>query len=228
MSNKLAPVITIDGPGGTGKGTVSHLLATALGWHFLDSGVIYRVLALAALQQHISLEDESTLTVLAQHLALSFAIATPSSAMQVLLAGEDVSKAIRCESCSNAASKVSALHRVRAALLERQRAFRQPPGLVTDGRDMGTVVFPDATLKFYLEASQEERAKRRWRQLQEQGRNVSLHDILRDLAERDTRDKTRLVAPLRPATDAVVIDTTHLSVTEVLQHVQDKVTAVFG
>jgi cytidylate kinase len=226
--SKLSPVITIDGPGGTGKGTVSQLLATALGWHFLDSGVIYRVLALAALQQPTPLDDESALTQLAQHLTLSFANTAPPSPPAVLLAGKDVSQAIREEACSNAASKISAFHRVRAALLERQRAFRQPPGLVTDGRDMGTVVFPDATLKFYLEASQEERAKRRWRQLQEQGISVSLHDILRDLAERDARDKTRVVAPLRPASDAIVVDTTHLSVTEVLKRVMESVKLVLG
>jgi cytidylate kinase len=226
--SKLSPVITIDGPAGTGKGTVSQLLATALNWHFLDSGVIYRVLALAVLQQHVSLDDEPALTQLAQRLAIAFESLTPDTPARVLLAGQDVTVAIRSEACSNAASEVSALRRVRAALLERQRAFRQPPGLVADGRDMGTIVFPDAMLKFYLEASQEERAKRRWSQLQQQGINVSLHDILRDLADRDIRDQTRTIAPLRPAADAIIIDTTYLSVAEVVQRVMDNVKVTLG
>ena len=209
---KEAPVITIDGPSGAGKGTVSQLLAQQLGWYFLDSGALYRVLALAALKQGIDMQDVPALTQLAMNLDVAFNA-------QIILDDVDVTQEIRSETCSIAASKVAAIPEVRQALLQRQRDFRQFPGLVADGRDMGGWVFPEARCKFFLTASAEERAKRRWQQLQEQGINVSLHDILQDLRERDARDARRKVSPLKPAKDAIIIDTTDVSIDEVLQQI---------
>ncbi len=207
------PVITLDGPSGSGKGTVGRALAERLGWHFLDSGALYRVLGLAALRRGVSLDDEAALARLAEGLEVEFA------GGRVLLAGEDVSGAIRSEEAGAAASKVAALPGVRQALLARQRAFRRPPGLVADGRDMGTVVFPDAPLKVFLDASAEERARRRHAQLKAQGVDVNLEQILTDIRARDRRDRERPVAPLRPAEDAVVIDTTELAPEAVIERI---------
>ncbi len=213
------PVLTVDGPGGSGKGTVARIAAGRLGWHFLDSGALYRLLALAADKRGLPLDDEPSLSRLARALDVHFEGGDAASEPTVLLDGKDVSDAIRTEACGSNASRVAALPAVREALLARQRAFRQPPGLVADGRDMGTVVFPDAGSKVFLEASPEERAKRRHKQLKEKGMNASLRDLVKEIAERDARDRTRSVSPLRPADDALVIDTTQLSIEAVVEKV---------
>ncbi len=212
------PVITIDGPSGSGKGTVAQRLAHELGWHYLDSGAIYRVLALAALQHELPLDDEQALAELAKELDLVFELTADD--LTVRLEGRDVSLAIRSEEAGNAASKVAALPQVRAALLQRQRDFQKAPGLVTDGRDMGTVVFPQAPFKVYLTASAEERALRRHKQLKEKGIDSNLSDLTKEIAERDVRDSQRTVAPLRPADDALVIDSTELNIQSVLDEVR--------
>ena len=214
-----APVLTVDGPGGSGKGTVARIVAARLGWHFLDSGALYRLLALAAEKNAVSLDDGRSLARLARVLDVRFEAADAGSEPAVFLAGEDVSDAIRTEACGSNASRVAALPAVREGLLARQRAFRQSPGLVADGRDMGTVVFPDAGTKVFLEASPEERANRRYKQLKEKGMNASLRDLVKEIAERDARDRTRSVSPLKPADGALVIDTTHLSIEAVVERV---------
>lgn len=208
------PVITIDGPGGSGKGTVSLRLAAQLGWHLLDSGALYRLVAVAALQQQLSSEDEAALGRVAVGLDVEFTVTEQE--VKVMLEGLDVSQRLRSEEVSVLASRLAALPAVRAALLERQRAFRQLPGLVADGRDMGTVVFPEATLKIYLTASVEERAQRRYKQLKEKGESVNLSRLFQEIEERDRRDQNRPVAPLRPALDSHIIDSSELSVDEVL------------
>lgn len=210
------PVIAIDGPSGSGKGTISQLLAQKLGWHFLDSGALYRVLALAAQQQTISMDNPDAIELLALHLDVKFEPQEIGMMPRVILEGDDVSEDIRSEICGNLASKIAVYPAVRQALLERQRAFRLLPGLVADGRDMGTVVFKDAPLKIFLQATDEERAMRRYRQLQENGINVSLEDVLTELKGRDERDKTRAVSPMVPAKDAIIIDTTGLSIEQVI------------
>ncbi len=214
-----APVITVDGPSGSGKGTVSQRVAHALGWHLLDSGALYRVLALAARRAGVALDDEAALADLAGRLDVSFEERPGEEGVRVRLDGEDVTAELRSEACGEGASRVAALAAVREALLERQRAFRTPPGLVADGRDMGTVVFPDAPLKIYLTASADERARRRWRQLRAQGVEADLAALYREIAARDARDASRKVSPLRPAEDAVQIDTTGLTVDEVVERV---------
>ena len=213
------PVITIDGPSGSGKGTISRQVAARLGWHFLDSGALYRLVGLAAVHHAVPLDDEVTLTTLAAHLDVEFEADKDGIESRIILEGEDETDAIRTEECGKAASVVAALPPVRQALLERQRAFREPPGLVADGRDMGTVVFPDAGVKVFLTASREERARRRYKQLKEKGVSVTLQLILDELAERDARDSGRSVSPLRAAADAVVIDTTSLTIGEVVENV---------
>ncbi len=206
------PVITVDGPSGTGKGTICSDLAKKLQWHLLDSGALYRVLAFAAEQRSVRLDDEPGLTKLAGSLNLKFENNNAGEGVQVIYDGQDVSQEIRAETCGNAASLVAALAMVREAMLQRQREFRQQPGLIADGRDMGTIVFPAAELKIFLTASAEERAKRRYKQLKEKGINVNLRGLSADIAERDRRDKERVVSPLRPAEDAIVIDTTGSSI----------------
>jgi len=227
MSHK-EPVITIDGASGTGKGVVCHLVAKCLGWNLLDSGVLYRVLALAAQKHSVSLENELALRVLAEHLDVHFMTTEAGTPPHILLEDQEVTEIIRTEKIGNAASKVGALPTVRTALLERQRVFRKAPGLVTDGRDMGTVVFPDANPKIFLIASPEERARRRYNQLMEKGIDVNLGDLVEELRERDKRDRERTVAPLRPATDAICIDTDRLTIDQVFERVMLEVKKVFS
>ena len=206
--NDPAPVITVDGPVGAGKGTLSHRVAGHLGFHLLDSGAIYRVLALASLRHGLALEDTGALARLAVELDLRFERGTEEEGVRVLLDGHCVGDLIREEGCGQRASRLAAAAPVREAMLARQRAFRRPPGLVADGRDMGTVVFPDAALKLFLDASVQARARRRYKQLIAKGIGVSLARLLGEISERDKRDQERSAAPLRPAEDAIVIDTT--------------------
>lgn len=221
------PVITIDGASGTGKGVLTQLVAKQLGWKLLDSGALYRVLALAAQKHAVSLDNEEALRVLAEYLDVQFIARESGSFPRILLEGQEVTETIRTEKMGNAASKVGALPSVRTALLSRQRAFREPPGLVADGRDMGTVVFPDAELKIFLVASPEERAQRRYNQLKEKDFDVNLSDLIQELLERDKRDHERAVAPLRPAADAVIIETDHLTIEQVLAQVMLEVRKIF-
>jgi len=218
---KATPILTIDGPGGSGKGTIGLRVAKALGWHFLDSGALYRVLAFAALQQGVDFTDEDKLADLGNNLSVQFN-------SEVLFAGQPVTHAIRTETCGDIASKIAIFPKVRSAILERLRAFARMPGLVADGRDMGTVVFPGAFLKIFLEASVEERAKRRYLQLKEKGENVTLERLLEEVAARDARDKGRVIAPLLPAKDAVVIDTTGMGVEAVFERVMNEVKHSFS
>ena len=228
MTEHRAPaaVITVDGPSGSGKGTLGQWLAQRLGWHFLDSGAVYRVLALAALNQGIALDDADALVPLAHGLPLEFVAGDGSDTTKVLLAGEDVGARLRTEECGNAASTVAAIPVVRDALLDRQRAFRVAPGLVADGRDMGSVVFPDADLKLFLDASAEKRAERRYKQLKDKGNDVNLPRLIEEIAKRDHRDRNRAVSPLRPAGDAVVIDASDLSIDQVRALVANEVDAL--
>lgn len=214
--SERAPVVTVDGPSGAGKGTISQLLAERLGFKLLDSGAIYRVLALAAIHHNVELDNEESLTLLAAHLDVQFITSSEGKGIKVVLEGEDVSLTIRSQECSNAASKVAAFPRVREALLRRQRAFAEAPGLIADGRDMGTVVFPNTPVKLYLTASAEERAQRRYNQLQDKGFDVNIDQLLSEIKERDDRDMNRSVAPLVPAEDALVIDTTNINIEDVL------------
>ncbi len=218
----LPPVITVDGPSGAGKGTVSHLLADTLGWHFLDSGALYRVTGQACLMAGVSWDDHPAVTEVARHLDVAFTTAEDGEVL-VACNGEDVSRAIRTEEGGRGASTVAAIPSVREALLQRQREFRRAPGLVADGRDMGTVVFPDAPLKFFLTASAEERARRRYKQLIAKGESVSLPRLLEDIEERDARDSSREVSPLVPAEDAIVIDSTATPIADVFQQAMRKV-----
>jgi cytidylate kinase len=215
VKNPPAPVLAIDGPGGSGKGTVAQRVATALGWHLLDSGALYRLVGLAATRRAVALDDPRGLEQIATALDIRF-LAQPESEPRVLLAGEDVTAAIGTEAAGEAASRVAIVPAVRAALVGRQRAFRQPPGLVADGRDMGSVIFADAPLKVFLTASLEERARRRHNQLKQKGIDVSLPALSRDMAERDRRDSERTVAPLRPCPDARLLDTTGMPVAAVV------------
>lgn len=222
MGSKV-PVVTVDGPSGVGKGTICQGLVARFGWHLLDSGAIYRVFALAALHHNLQLDDEKSLVVLASHLDVKFSLDEKEHLVRVILEGEDVSEEIRTPECSQAASKVASLIQVRSALLERQRSFCQMPGLIADGRDMGTVVFPDADIKIFLTASSEERAKRRYHQLMEKGIDVTIEDVLSDINERDKRDTERAISPLKPAADALTIDTTNMTVEQVLCEIVEQV-----
>lgn len=214
----MSHVITLDGPSGSGKGTLSRLLANTMQYSLLDSGAIYRVCALAALNKHIGLDDEAALSILAQELDLRFDVEGEETL--TLLDGDDVSRLIREENVGMAASQIASLSTVRDGLLLRQRNFSVESGLVADGRDMGTVVFPDAQHKFYLTASAQERARRRVQQLQESGeKNLDEQKILMDIQARDERDMNRAVAPLKPAEDAIEIDSTLLSIEAVLQRI---------
>jgi cytidylate kinase len=218
------PVVAVDGPSGSGKGTISRRLATRLGWHYLDSGALYRLVALAAVRQRVDLGDTAGLAKVAAGLDVRFAPAGETE--RVYLGDTEVAAEIRTEQAGEAASRVAAVPGVRAALLERQRDFARWPGLVADGRDMGSVVFPDATLKVFLTASAEERAMRRHKQLKEKGIDVSLPDLSWDIAQRDARDATRAVAPLKAAADAHVIDSTSLTPEEVVARILERLAAV--
>lgn len=214
------PVIAIDGPSGTGKGTISRIVAAGLGFHFLDSGALYRIVGFAARRRGLALDAEARLADLALGLNIQFQVHDVMEDARVVLDGDDVSEAIRTADAGSDASVVAALPQVRQALLDRQRAFRQDPGLVADGRDMGTVVFPDADLKVFLTATAEERARRRCNQLKAKGVDVSFDRLLAELNERDARDSQRAVAPLLPAPDSVRLDTTGLSIAEVASRVR--------
>lgn len=209
------PIITIDGPSGVGKGTLAQYLCCKTGFQLLDSGAIYRALAFASVEEGVDLDDLTGLVSLAQDLAVQFV------ATSILYKGQDITAKVRTETVAGIASKVAALPDVRAALLQRQKDFAQLPGLVADGRDMGTTVFPDALVKLYLTASAEERAKRRVNQLKNQGVSANIDQITRDIRERDERDLNRLASPLRPAKDALQIDTSDLSIDQVCQMAMD-------
>jgi CMP/dCMP kinase len=227
MSGGAIPVLAIDGPSGSGKGTVSRAVAEALGWHLLDSGALYRLVALAGRRGGIGLDDASGLARLAATFDIRFGSGAGGEEL-VWLGGEEVTRDIRTERAGSDASQVAALPAVRAALLERQRAFARPPGLVADGRDMGTVVFPGAQLKIFLTASLEERALRRHNQLKEKGVTATLPALSLEIAERDKRDITRASSPLVASADAVVLDTTGMSVNEVVERVLRLVPAFRG
>jgi cytidylate kinase len=200
------PVIAIDGPAATGKGTVAQGVAQTLRWHYLESGSLYRLVGLVALRKGLSLADEGPLAAAAEAMNVAF------DGEGIRLQGEDVTDALREEAVGTAASRVAVFPQIRTALVSRQRVFRRPPGLVAEGRDMGTVIFPDAVLKVYVTASVEERAKRRYNQLIEKGNSITLDSLLRDIRERDARDSTRAAAPLRRAADAIELDTTSMTI----------------
>ncbi len=210
------PVITVDGPSGSGKGTIGLRLAKEKGWHFLDSGALYRVLALLASRRGVALTNEKALQQLALNLDVQFE-------GKVMLEGQAVTQEIRTERCGDMASQIAVFSGVRAALLERQRAFCQFPGLIADGRDMGTVVFPGAVVKIFLEASVEERAKRRYLELMLKGQDVTLENLLQEISARDVRDKGRVISPLIPAIDSVVIDTTGMGIEQVFEQVLEAI-----
>ena len=221
----LIPVLAIDGPSGVGKGTVARIMAQKLGWHLLDSGAIYRAFALAVDARNIDVTDESALVEVANNLDLEFKTETDSELVSVYLDGQDVSKVLRTEQTGEMASKIASIGVVRAALLKRQQAFAKIPGLVADGRDMGTVVFANTPFKVFLTASAQERANRRLKQLQNQGSEGIISHILADVVARDERDSSRKHSPLKPAKDALIIDTTELSIDEVITQVSELIKA---
>lgn len=214
-------VITVDGPSGAGKGTLCHALAEKLGFEFLDSGALYRITALSAVKKGVALDDEAALADIGRNLDIQFL--PENGEINVILDGENVGDQIRTAEAGQNASKVAAFPLVRDALLERQRAFSSKKGLIADGRDMGTVVFPNAQIKLFLDASAEERTKRRVKQLQEKGFNANFDEILAEIKERDFRDRNRAVAPLVPAKDALLLDSTHLSIDDVIKQALDHI-----
>lgn len=216
-------VITIDGPSGSGKGTVAGLLASHLQWHLLDSGALYRVLTVAAHKHGIALDDEAALEHLAVCLDVQFVLDSESNNQRIVLESVDVTDSIRTETVGAHASQVAALPAVRTGLLRRQQNFRQAPGLIADGRDMGTVVFPDAPLKVFLTAGAEERARRRYLQLKDQGETVTLTSLLEEIRARDERDTSRSIAPLKPADDAIILDSTTMTIEQVLDRILSEV-----
>jgi cytidylate kinase len=226
VNTELVPLLAIDGPSGSGKGTVSQIIAGRLGWHYLDSGALYRVLALAAENHTLALDDAESLETLAEHLDVEFALGKDGQTI-ILLEGEPVTDQIRSEVIGNAASIVAALPGVRTALLARQRAFREMPGLVADGRDMGSTVFPDAQLKIFLTASAEARAERRYKQLKEKGMSVNLAPLLEDIERRDLRDSQRGASPMIAAEDAILLDTTELDIEAVVAKILEHCAACF-
>ena len=211
------PVITIDGPGGSGKGTIAMRLAQSLGWHYLDSGALYRIVAVAAMERAIEADNEQALGELARHLEFSFGFT--GDEVVILMDGIRITPKLRSEEAGVFASNIAAVPAVRAALVKRQRAFRKLPGLVADGRDMGTVIFPDAKLKIFLTANVKARADRRHKQLKEKGENVNLSRLFKDIEKRDKRDKLRPISPLTPAEDAQLIDSTEMSIEMVLAEI---------
>ena len=217
--NPLAPVLTIDGPSGAGKGTISRIIARRMGWHYLDSGALYRAVGVAASWADIDTSDASALVRCTFDTHVQFV--EQGDAMRVMVNGTDATDELRLETTGALASAIAAIPEVRAALKERQRAFRELPGLVADGRDMGTVIFPDASYKVFLTASAEERAERRHKQLKDKGVSVNFDDLLREIMARDARDAQRTVAPLKPADDAVLIDTTGIGIEDVVARVMD-------
>ncbi len=222
----MQKVITIDGPSGSGKGTVAKILSQKLGWSLLDSGALYRLVAFGAIKHGIALDDCDALAKLALNLDVKFELQADSELLIPVFEGENVASLIRTEECGSAASKVAALTPVRDALLDRQRAFLTEDGLIADGRDMGTVVFPDAPVKIYLNASAEERAERRYNQLKNSGETVSIAAILNEIRTRDERDMNREVAPLKPADDAIEIDSTSLTIDQVVDQISDALSNV--
>ena len=212
------PVLTIDGPSGSGKGTISRAVADRLGWHYLDSGAIYRAVGLAAAWENVDLSDAEAVAQCAARTEIRFETAE-SGELHVIVNGKDATRQLRMETAGAAASAIAAHPPVRAALVDLQHRFRRLPGLVADGRDMGTVIFPDAAYKVFLTASAEERAKRRHKQLKEKGVSVNLDSLLHEIAARDERDAGRAVAPLKPAEDAVIVDSTGTPITEVIERV---------
>lgn len=220
MNSKIVPVLAIDGPSGSGKGTVGQLLAERLGWHFLDSGALYRALGLAANRLgEATLQDAAALAQLAERSDIRFVPQPGGAPVRVILNGTDVGDAIRTEDSGRLASIVAAVPPARAALLHKQHAFRQAPGLVADGRDMGSTVFPDAILKIFITASAEIRAERRYKQLKEKGFDANLRRLLDEIRERDARDTARVASPLKPAADACILDTSSLSIPDVVDRI---------
>jgi len=213
MTSTNIPIITIDGPSGAGKGTIAQNVACELGFHILDSGSLYRLTALASQDDGLELTDEAKIAELALNLPVTFE--ATESGLQIILRDEDVTEVIRKEEIGMHASKIAALPKVRKALLDRQRCFSEQPGLVADGRDMGTTVFPDATLKIFMTATAEERAERRYKQLKDKGINANIAALVKDLKLRDEQDKNRAVSPLEAAEDAILLDTTEMGIEEV-------------